>query len=373
MQLPSLVAAAGLVAAATALLLPPDLPVANDDSITTLPVPTNINEKIDPAVLSAAMSQTIDLNCPGCLQFGRKHFKEIPSHLKLTFDIENTDGPDGPDRLTLNGYELYPNSVPFQDTLTAPVLPNVIARRTGGPRFRGGLDRPVKNQPLGFAMGTRVEAINEDSNVTLINVEVQIIQVGDMFIPSIPNVQLKLLKSPIGKLAIGSFIKTGPTTGSNTECATKLCRWKALFFEKLSSLVKGCRGSQRHQSAQPGHSHGPHHMSQGYSWRHAFMVFVTHILFPIMIGIVAGISASLIGMLVGTLIVFLWRTFVRRGACKNSHRCRYARKAASHERAVDEEKSGLLDAQEDLEAPPAYIESTTTTIVVDDKKLENES
>lgn len=64
-----------------------------------------------------------------------------------------------------------------------------------------------------------------------------------------------------------------------------------------------------------------------------------------------------IGIMVGTVIVFLWRLLFRRSYARDSHRCRYAHKAAESEDAVDEEKSGLLNEPEEAEAPPAYAES----------------
>ncbi|KAI0447279.1 hypothetical protein F4803DRAFT_364308 [Xylaria telfairii] len=378
MQLRSFVAGAGLVAAASALLLPPDLTITDDDSITTLPVPVEIDA--DVAVSNAPQSQTLELECPGCLQFGRKHRKEIPSHLKLHFTIESTDGAD---RLTLNGYELYPHPVPLQDTLTAPVLPDMADRRAGAPRFRGGPGRAWKNQPLGFALQSGEVATDDDDDLQLINVELQIVEVGNIFIERIPNVQVQLVKTPSGKLAIGAIetidFRGEDAGGKQKECSTTVCKWKALFFEKLSHIFKSCGGPNgppppphHHGEHQHGHGHGPHHhMGHRSGWGHGLRIFVRHILFPILIGIVAGISASIIGMIFGTFVVFLWRTFVRRRGSRRSHRCRYAHKAAIHERAADEEKSGLLDVQEEAEAPPAYMESTT--IVAEEKKPENES
>ncbi|KAI0449472.1 hypothetical protein F5B21DRAFT_494224 [Xylaria acuta] len=379
MHLRPFVAGAALVAAASALLLPPDLAIADDDSITTLPVPIEVDA--DVAISNAPQSQTLDLECPGCLQFGRKHRKEIPSHLKLHFTVESTDGAD---RLTLNGYELYPNPVPLQHTLTAPVLPNMAERRVGmSPHFRGGPGRAWKNQPLGFAMQTGAVATDDDGDLQLINVELQIIEVGNVFIQRIPNVQVRLVKTPSGKLAIGAIETIGfrgdDTVGRQKECSTRICKWKALFFEKLSRIFKSCGGPQgpppphHHGEHGHGHGHGPHppHMGHGPSWGHGLKIFVRRVVFPILIGIMAGISASIIGMIFGTFVVFLWRTFVRRRGSRGSHRCRYAHKAAGHERAADEEKSGLLDAQEETEAPPAYVEATT--IVAEEKKPENEA
>ncbi|KAI1120407.1 hypothetical protein F5Y10DRAFT_258475 [Nemania abortiva] len=411
MHLQSLIAGVGLVATTNALLVPPDFTIA-DDAIATLPVPTEIDA--DVALSKVPDTQTVNLRCPGCLQLGRKHRKEIPSHLKLDFSVESTDGTD---RLTLNGYELYPHPDPLRDTLRAPVLPDMANRRVGAPpRFRGGPNRPQRNLPLGFSMETGAVATDDDEDLQLISVELQIIEVGNVFVERIPMVQVKLVKTPSGKLAIGTVdtvdaisfqLEPEDTVGMRKECSTTFCRWKALFFEKLGRifLLKGCDGSSpsppppphhngspppppppphhgglppppppqhhHHHGGEHRHGHGPrpHHMGHGHGWGHGAGMFVMRILFPVLIGIVAGISASIIGMMVGTFVVFLWRTFFRRPSSRSSHRCRYAHKAAKHEAVADEEKSGLLTDQLEAESPPAYVE--TNLVVTDDKKPEN--
>ncbi|TGJ84679.1 hypothetical protein E0Z10_g4118 [Xylaria hypoxylon] len=391
MHLHSIIAGVGLVAATNALLLPPDFPIA-DDAVTTLPVPTAID--VDAALSMVPDTQVVDLECPGCLRSHRKHQKEIPSHLKLDFSIESNEGPD---RLLLNGYELYPNPDFLQDTLKAPLLPNMASRHVGAaPRLRGGPNRPQANQPLGFAMETGEVTVEDNENLQLINVEIQIIEVGDAFVQGIPNVQVKLVKTPTGKLAIGTIDITRFQEGDSPnkkECSTTVCKWKALFFAKLSKIfsLEGCNGSRPppppphghhdhhgHHDGEHRYGHGPpshhpphpHHMGHRHGWAHGLRIIVTHVLFPIMIGIVAGVLASLIGMMVGTFIVFLFRLFFRRSAFHSSHRCRYAHKTAKHESAADEEKSGLLNDQEDVEAPPAYMDSNV--VVAEDKKAENE-
>lgn len=77
-----------------------------------------------------------------------------------------------------------------------------------------------------------------------------------------------------------------------------------------------------------------------------------------------------IGIMAGTFVVFLWRLFFRRSYSRDSHRCRYAHKAADSEDAVDEEKSGLLNEPAEAEAPPAYVESDL--VDPEDKKSGNE-
>ncbi|KAI1154136.1 hypothetical protein F4825DRAFT_412711 [Nemania diffusa] len=426
MHLHAWIAGVGLMATANAVLLPPDFSIA-DDTVATLPVPTEIDPDI--ALSKVPATQTVNLRCPGCFQIGRKHQKEIPSHLKLDFSIESTDGAE---RLALNGYELYPHPDPIRNILWAPVLPDMTSRRVGSPpRFKGGPNRPLRNQPLGFSMQTgAVTTDDDDDDLKLISVDIQIMQVGDVFVDHIPKVQVKLVKTPSGKLAIGTIDTVGVrfeaehALTAQKECSTTLCRWKALFFDKFSKIFfsKGCGGSpppSRHGGPPPphhsgppplphhsgppslphhsglpppppppphhggprphhhhegehrhghGHGHGPHHMGHSHGWAHGVEMVLTRIMFPLLIGIVAGISASIIGMMFGTFVVFVWRTFFRRRSSRSSHRCRYAHKAAKYESAVDEEKSGLLADQAEAEAPPVYMDSHLAAS--EDKKLE---
>ncbi|KAI1114201.1 hypothetical protein F5Y14DRAFT_451380 [Nemania sp. NC0429] len=385
MHLNSLLTGAGLVAMTNALMLPPDLAISGDANagglITTLPVPVPVDTRLDSQ--SMRDKETVDLECPGCFQIWPVRVN-VPSHLKLDFSIESDNGAD---RLTLNGYELYPNPDHLRNILTAPVLPDIPKRRPGIPRlpyFRGGPKRLQKGHPLGFAMETSTEAVKDNEVLEFVKLDLQIIEVGNILMRHIPEVRVILVKNPIkGTLVIDRIDRVGYSTEAadiredQKECSTTMCRWKALVFKKLSMLSKGCGGSSRPHHNPEGeyrhHGHGPHpaHMRHHHGWSHGVGVFVMRILFPVLIGIVAGISASLIGIMVGTFIVFLWRLFFRRSYTRSSHRCRYAHKAAKSEDAVDEEKSGLLNEVEEAEAPPAYAESDL--VRAEDKKPENEA
>lgn len=74
-------------------------------------------------------------------------------------------------------------------------------------------------------------------------------------------------------------------------------------------------------------------------------------------------------MLVGTFVVFLWRS-VRGRSSRRHHRHSHHHKASQDEVALDEEKSGLMAHEEEVDVPPAYIEEGIE--VLDDKKTENE-
>ncbi|KAI5925719.1 hypothetical protein F4810DRAFT_657756 [Camillea tinctor] len=367
MQLQSIIAAAGLAASTRALLLPPEISASENDMVTTLPIATDANLDI-PMI---AESQSLKLKCPGCPVRRPHHWKghseddrintHIPSHLALDFKVDSSEGVD---RLLLNGYELYPNSNPFGDVLTAALQPDIPERRKKMPsHFKG--PRPLDIQPLGFGMQTSPVFTSDEDALTLVNVELQIIEVGNVFVDGIPNVQVKLVKTPAGKLMIGAIETTDSSTLQNPmdkqeECATMLCKWKAMVMQKINQLrkSKGCgryKGMSRPEGAA---------VEDNNRYQHQVGVLlksiVSHVIIPIVIGIMAGITASMLGMLVGTFVVFLWRTFVRRPVhCRRNQAHGRCHKASDREAVAADEKSGLMEDVEevDVESPPSYVES----------------
>ncbi|KAI2627224.1 hypothetical protein GGS21DRAFT_259200 [Xylaria nigripes] len=365
MHLHPLIAGVGLLATTTnALLIPPSIP-GSDELVTTLPVPDEVEN--DALITEESKSWTVDLECPGCIVDGRGQPTNIPSHLKLDFTVESGDGTDV---LSVNGYELYPNPDPIHNAFTAPVLPEIGNRRMGIPsRTRGGFNRPSKNQPLGFAMGSQtVTTDDDDDDLQLIIIDIQIFSVGDLFVESVPRTQARLVRTPSGRLGIGSIetISFSPEVPAKEqkECATTLCKWRALVSEKLSSIFSGmgCRGSrhgmhngQSHANAM-NESHGarPHHKGHAHRFSRVFMAVVTHILLPVLLGLVAGISIGIIITTVLALAVVLWDTMFHRSGRRSLFRRERVRGAARHENdGTEVEKAGLLNAQEG-ECPPPY-------------------
>ncbi|KAI8957556.1 hypothetical protein F5Y11DRAFT_339232 [Daldinia sp. FL1419] len=383
MQLSSIITAAGLAALSNAFLLPPDISESDKDIITTLPVPV----KVDATLPSVAESQNLKLKCPGCPVHIPHHGKvkimnDIPSHLELDFSVVPSDDAD---RLMVNGFELYPNADPFRNTLTATVRPDVLHRQMKKrPHFKGKGPQP---QTLGFGLQTRPIAKSEEDSLELIEVQLDIIEVGDVFVNNIPNVQIKVVKTPTGKLMLGE-IKTVDTTVANNpmdkqaECATLICKWKAIIAQKLAGLRfhKGCGGRPAHamvhdhakgnEEAKVEEPQEPHHGHRQKNWGLLFKNIASHILLPVAVGILAGITACILGMIAGTFAVFLWRAVVRRGHTRrHHHRHGHHHKASHAEAVVNDEKSGLMANQEDADAPPAYAEEGV--VVIDDKKTEN--
>ncbi|RYP11295.1 hypothetical protein DL764_000113 [Monosporascus ibericus] len=396
MQLKPILAAAGLTATATtnALLLPPDVSV--DDIITTLPVPAEVD--FDVNVPKIAQAQNLKLNCPGCpvrvFHHLDEHVGEVkistdtPSHLELDFSIQPSEDID---RLMLNGYELYPKSDPFKNTLTAALLPEFGDKKMRRPHhFKG--PRPLSIQNLGFGLQTRVvPSADSDDALELVVVDLQIIEVGNAFVDGIPNVEIKLVKTPSGKLMIADLAPTASETVQETpmdaqeECTTTFCKWLAMAKQQFGRFRSGkhCGGRPAHASQESGHfaghrphhpghlGHGHHHHEFKHSWKHLLRNIATQILLPVAIGIMAGVTASVLGMMVGTFVVYVWRTFVRRpSSTRRRHRGHgHSSKAAVNEAVVEEEKSGLMAHQEEPDVPPAYVEEGV--VVNDDKKPED--
>ncbi|KAI1140802.1 hypothetical protein F5Y05DRAFT_374980 [Hypoxylon sp. FL0543] len=388
MQLTSIIAAAGLAASTTnALLLPPEVSESDNNLVTTLPVPLS--------AVYPDVSRTLKLKCPGCPVRIPHHKKvkvvnDVPSHLELNFSVEAAGAAD---RLMLNGFELYPKADPLRNSLSAVVRPDVPHRRTKRPHYKGPQSEAAQN--LGFGMQTRtIPSLDEKDSLELVMINLDIIEVGDVFVDGVPDVQIKLMKTPTGQLIIGDIDVTESDTKQNPmenqeECTTFICKWKAIVAQKLASLRlhKGCGGHRAHapshdqakedsQISQPDSTspvdgdNGRHHGHRQRNWGLLFRNIASHILLPVAIGILAGVAASILGMMVGTFVVFLWRLVFRRGGSRRHHRHGHHHKASHAEAVAHDEKAGLMaHVEEDEVAPPAYVEEGV--VVLDDKKTEN--
>ncbi|KAL2126423.1 hypothetical protein VTI74DRAFT_937 [Chaetomium olivicolor] len=409
MLLQPLTVAVGLLAlpATQAFLIPPEVSDADIQVASTI-------ESVGSQV---AESQVVNLECPGCpiLVKGRRG-KGIqikihrPSHLELTFAVDHQPNHD---RLLVNGFELYPSADALHEVLTAPQA--VDQRHHGAEdkekRHHRNHDhdhdhhddgehhkkkkkkRPHKLTPLpqrlGFGLHVSQPIKDAEGRFELVEVELQIIEVGSAFINGIPDVKVKLIKDDSGRLLMSQIEKSESKSlpkGSPKECETMMCKWLAIARErlrKLKSFAGHCHGPKvkggtmehpPHGDEVPHtypHPHRPHHGPgsdpskwiapyQEHRWGKLFKHIASHILLPVLVGIVAGVTSSLIGMAVGKLVIVLWRTFFRRPSSHHRrHRSssRSLHKAAMKEAAVEEEKSVLMEHQD---PPPAYEEEEET-------------
>ncbi|ROW10419.1 hypothetical protein VMCG_01804 [Cytospora schulzeri] len=391
MLLRPLFAAAGLSAVTQALLLPPEINSHDVEILESIPFES----------VAVAQTQTVNLDCPGCPPvFNKhdgksKHQNEHSSHLELDFSIDRAAGGD---RLMLNGFELYPHSDPFTNALVAPqvaekpkqekdhkdhkdhkehgknvgdLIEDEIKALLSHHKFRPGGEKSVVEQQLGFSLQIHPEN-TADEGLDLIVVDLQIIEVGSVFVDGLANMRVHLIKTPDNDLLIGKIEQTASETVStpmedDKECTNMLCKWKAMVAEQLNKMkMHGC-GGKMGAKAEPVHAQ-PHHptghnglFDKPNGWTLLFRKLTSHIILPVLVGIAAGVSVSIIGMIVGTLMVGVWRKFVRGQTFFPQHRRRShsgaSHKAARMEAAAAEEKAGLM--QEDVsELPPTYEDET---------------
>jgi len=326
MLLTPLTVVAGLLAFPTnAFLIPPevsdaDVQVANTIESIVAPVPD---------------SQVVEVACPNCpvLVQGRRGQpiqlnSKRPTYLELTFSVDHL--PDH-DRLLVNGFELYPSGDPLRETLLAPQIIGRKEKRHDGDHehhkdgmrgHRKGTQQLVPQpQRLGFGLHIGPAQKADDSDFEVVEVELQIIEVGSTFIDNIPNVKVKLVQDSEGRILMAQIAKgepkkliQSPNGDAVEECTTMLCQWLAALREKLKN-VKGfghCHKGNMAGGMNPAHGGAvedsqphPHHPYQDEGaehwharyperrWGKLFKYIAAHILLPVLIGIVAGVSISL--------------------------------------------------------------------------------
>lgn len=315
MLLQPLTVAAGLLAlpAAQAFLLPPEVSDAD----------IQIAHDLEIAGPQVAEIQVIDVECPGCPILVRgKHGHNIQmptdraNHLELTFTVDHQPAFD---RLLLNGVELYPANDPLRvlgDVLSAPQILDAGERKHhGGKKHRRPHHNKLMPQQLGYGVNVSGKK-DADGEFTLVELDLQILEIGTTFIDGIPNVNVKLIKDKAGRLVISHIEKTASkrlleaAEGGPEECKTMLCKLMAIAqgakerIGKLKPFGK-CHGGHTKGGMRPasGHPHPHHHHAPGsghwregyrkHSWGQLFKNIASHILLPVLIGIVAGVSISL--------------------------------------------------------------------------------
>ncbi|KAF3765051.1 hypothetical protein M406DRAFT_278747 [Cryphonectria parasitica EP155] len=394
MLLRPLIAVAGLSAAASAFLLPPQVSSHEVDTMGSVPI----------EIVPAAHAKTVHLECAGCPPVlkhknhnkhkGTQH-KQHVSHLELDFKTESG-------KLMVNGFELYPHSDPFSNVLVAAQVAekpkhhnkhnNKQHHSKDGDKgkelkshhkFRPHEDRPKSvQQQLGFSLQIQ-PVIKTADELELFTVDLQIIEVGSVFVDGLPNIRVDLIKAPSHELMIAKIEKTASETTPTTiadgqkECTTILCKWRAIIAAQLEKMkTHGCTGLMGIKAGGHGgaHAHGGHHghhvghmgHNRQHGWALLFRKLTSHIILPILVGIVAGVSVSILGMLVGTILVGLWRKFVRGQSFFPTHHCRRFGRSSHHktihqEAALPEEKASLMAmSTEDLPPPPSYEDEPAT-------------
>jgi hypothetical protein len=333
---------AGLAAIAQAILLPPSVSSADTEIVNTLPFEAK----------PGAEGRTLDLECKNCPVPTFQHTEVddeltwvygVHSKLKLNFAVT----ADEVDTLRLNGVQIYPPHELPLEPLGALQITREIQDNKNTVFLR-----------LGYELNVTPVMKSEEEQLELILVRFQVVEIGGNFVDGLDSVLLKLLRTPSGKLMIGDLETASTINPGGKDCQTFLCKLKSIMTGNLSHLKpkKGC-GSKKappkdlpHGHGEHGSKQGPyrHHKHHGLSrFFHALKRAAFHVLIPVLIGIAAGFMASLIGMFVGQLVVFLWRTFYRRGRKGPYSRVEQYKTKADEK---DQEKP-LLEHQD---PPPVY-------------------
>ncbi|KAL3418959.1 hypothetical protein PVAG01_09180 [Phlyctema vagabunda] len=317
-----------------------------------------------------------DLQCPGCpVQavdlLGNPHGLRMENQLRLNFSVSNDEAGG---QVLLNGLPIYPMDLvqTLKEPLTAPQIVNI-----------GGKASIAGNPTLGWQVSINHPLRDEPGNdaLNLLELQLEIFEVGDRFVKGIESVELKLLETSSKKLMLGDLTVLPPAAPtSHAECTTALCQWRAIAAEKLSE-VKGCvnklrpghrarpkhriHGRPRPHGARPHGGRRPHH-HQHHRKHSEFIDFaanlVLHIFIPIAVGVMAGITASIVGMAAGQFAIYLWRVLFRRG----SHSCTYSTIDQEETMAKDQDEEAR-DFHEHQSPPPVYDDAPTYEAVMDEK------
>lgn len=368
--------AAALAATAHSFVIIPD--VAPADSAFSEVAPLNPSENL----------RAVSVDCPGCPVSvqgpdGAAIATDAPNHLEMTFSIDAS--PAG-DRLLANGFELYPNPDPFSSPLAAAQV------------VEGSDGKPGEEQTLGYKLQVFPLAKDQESQfIEVIGVDLQVIEVGGAFVDGIPLVKVLLGKKG-DNLAIMDVETFGSTAKADpaAECTTWMCRLRAFVAKKLSMFRRPCPGKGKmggfhgphHGMHRPGHHHGHHghhgkpndiampqggppkmhHGPPGHPHKHhhghhhgpspsrnssffwTFALIITNIMFPILLGIFVGASVGLLVMAVMSASAVVYGVVRGRRSQQQNH------KAGPTEVADEEEKDGLMEGQEPIDAPPSYSE-----------------
>jgi len=335
-----------------AFLLPPTISSADSEIVNALPFEDAL----------AGEATVMRLACPGCPVIfkdtqGRDIATDVKNRLELNFQIAHGDS----DKVMVNGLQIYPiepMSASFMEALHAPQF-----------IFTDESTWDYAAEPqLGYSLGVKAPIHSEDEQLDLITIHMEIVEVGNTFIQGIPAVELSVLQTPSGKLMLGNAVEVGtqqmevtPSDGDQ-ECATVLCKWRAILAEKLSSL-KGCGKSNKapprpnaNLDGPKDHDARPHRRPHGHHrhhrHRHTILRFLRnitmHVLLPIAVGVAVGITASLVGMLVGNIVVLVWRVLFRRNQAQTIP----VHEVVIVEESDDETKSFLV--KETQGPPPSY-------------------
>lgn len=264
-----------LAAPAAAFVIIPEISNHDEDIFRTLPVfddvvSYDINRE-------AGLAQGIAVPCTEC------NGKDT----QLNFDFEASNS-----KLLLNGFELYPDPDPWGDDLSASVVQG---------------NGNARHLPLGYNLAVYSKGRSSEDMMELVEVEIQVIGVGNHFVETVPPVNVELIKAPSGEVFIGKVnIDKSPET-EDDKCETMWCRTQKLFeiaWDRMKSL-KGCHNSAHADlvdSAEevddtidylygPGADRDPD--MKPHDWSSLLWDVASHVVMPVLMGVTAGVFVAL--------------------------------------------------------------------------------
>jgi len=359
---------AGFTVAASAFLVPPNIPEEIQDARFRGGPPQQFKEFIHHVL--EQKTTTIDLACPGCSYAaaqpdnaeGVAWEDDVETVIHLEFDTHDQT-------FNVNGH---------------PLLPLEKAQQAQSTSIKAHQIRKDNNEesvevPLNFAMEIMPPIPSpHKEGVSIIPVEFTVLALKGMPV-KVNTVSLKLIQPPHGGLVIvhTEEIPFEQTPGAETCEGARvwsMCRLKAIVMARVKSMMEttkqkteqvqgwvkektGCgKGKGRHGFWRHPHPHADgqhqhrHHGHHGHHQYHptGYMLHQTirFFIIPALLGIIGGLVVSAIGMLVGQAIALIWIRAYRNGQRGSS-------RFVETEVFVDTDAKGELLSDQD-EALPAY-------------------
>lgn len=339
-------------AAAAAFVIVPELSEKDENIFKALPVEPETFQ-----LPAEALGQSLEVPCRQCR--GRD------THLKLDFAVE--DGS----RLMVNGFELYPHADPWRDDLVAEVV-----RASGA----------ANERTLGYSLAVVPRAKDEEQKLELVDIKLRVIEVGHRFVDDIPTVKIGLIKATTGEIVISDMqLMAVP----EMPCHSMWCRAKAALkgfggcHRKMNkgphheSMAAGAKEGHEegHRPHHPHHHERPHHgheeeWNSQRDWRRLVLSVASHIVLPVLMGITAGVGVALyvassydvmccfLANICNSLAMFMCSVVYRlsmlvRGASPRRSWCPHHRRNVTRFLNAEEEKRGLMEAEEAQDTTPA--------------------
>ncbi|KAA8900564.1 hypothetical protein FN846DRAFT_958589 [Sphaerosporella brunnea] len=290
--------------------------------------------------------------------------------------------------MSLNGHQVFPVSFKGDQRLVATQMPHDVST------IVYMVDREKFPQvTLDNSRLVTTDVITE-SGAREYTFELSIFAV-DATPVKLEGLQMIILQSPSGELSFGPIrpIPKNETCGANIKCMISKMMFRLRHMRKPWGRKGGCKGRKggKHHGGKIDnhpvegldavppkhhHHHHPHRPHHG-----VFHRIAAQVLLPIFVGIAAGMTVSLIGLVLGHGFLMLWYKFrgLKRGPCckagrrRRSFFChrrreRQEREALAAAEADGEVEKGLLQEEEHVECPPAYVDAPVSDLEVVEKQ-----